>query len=212
MSVTLANALNLVFGVVEDITKSFLALTTGLDFSPITDAISTLFDVVKKFLDSALDPVREKIEELADNGTIQSIWKNLGKLGDTFKALFKFMEPVTTLIGQLLGHLASEIVDIVIKNIAELAKGIGELADFLTEVFKAISKYTDSAFEWLSGIFGFEGSSVGSASSYSTYSTVGYSNNNTTTNNNVFNVTAPAGMNVHGLAREIRHSFELGVV
>ena len=212
LSVTLADALNLVLGIVDDITKMFLDLTTGLDFSPITDAISTLYDVVKKFLDSALDPVREKIEELADNGTIQSIWKNLGKLGDTFKALFKFMEPVTTLIGQLLGYLASEIVEIVITNIAMLAKGIGELADFLTEVFKAISKYTDSAFEWLSGIFGFEGSSVGSASSYSTYSTVGYSNNNTTTNNNVFNVTAPAGMNVHGLAREIRHSFELGVV
>ena len=212
LSTTLANALNLVLGVASEITKAFLALTTGLDFSPITDAISTLFDVVKKFLDSALKPIREKLEELAANGTIESIWKNVGKLGDTFKALLKVIEPVTTLVGQLLGHLAAEFVDVAIKNISGLASGLGDLADFLTEVFKAISKYTDSAFEWLSGIFGFESSSVGSASSYSTYSTVGYSNNNTTTNNNVFNVTAPAGMNVHGLAREIRHSFELGVV
>lgn len=212
LSTTLANALNLVLGVASEITKAFLALTDGLDFSPITDAISTLFDVVKKFLDSALKPIREKLEELAANGTIESIWKNFGKAGDTFKALLKVIEPVTTLIGKLLGHLAAEFVDVAIKGISELARGFGELADFLTEVFKAISKYTDSAFEWLSGIFGFESSSVGSASSYSTYSTVGYSNNNTTTNNNVFNVTAPAGMNVHGLAREIRHSFELGVV
>ena len=212
LSTTLANALNLVLGVASEITKAFLALTDGLDFSPITDAISTLFDVVKKFLDSALKPIREKLEELAANGTIESIWKNVGKLGDTFKALLKVIEPVTTLIGQLLGHLAAEFVDVAIKSISGLALGLGDLADFLTEVFKAISKYTDSAFEWLSGIFGFESSSVGSASSYSTYSTVGYSNNNTTTNNNVFNVTAPAGMNVHGLAREIRHSFELGVV
>lgn len=119
---------------------------------------------------------------------------------------------MTTFIGQLLGHLASEIVEAVIQNLDMLGRGIGALADFLTEVFKAISKYTESAFEWLTGIFGFESSSVGSASSYSTYSTVGYSNNNTTTNNNVFNITAPAGMNVNGLAREIRHSFELGVV
>ncbi len=212
LSTTLANALNLVLGVASELMKAFLALTTGLDFSPITDAISTLFDMVKKFLDSALKPIREKLEELAENGTISSIWKNFGKLGDTFKALLKVIEPVTTLIGQLLGHLAAEFVDVAIKSISGLALGLGDLADFLTEVFKAISKYTDSAFEWLSGIFGFESSSVGSASSYSTYSTVGYSNNNTTTNNNVFNVTAPAGMNVHGLAREIRHSFELGVV
>lgn len=212
LSTTLANALNLVLGVASEITKAFLALTDGLDFSPITDAISTLFDVVKKFLDSALKPIREKLEELAANGTIESIWKNFGKAGDTFKALLKVIEPVTTLIGKLLGHLAAEYVDVAIKGISELARGFGDLADFLTDVFKAISKYTDSAFEWLSGIFGFESSSVGSASSYSTYSTVGYSNNNTTTNNNVFNVTAPAGMNVHGLAREIRHSFELGVV
>ena len=212
LSTTLANALNLVLGVGEDITKMFLALTTGMDFSPITDAISTLFDVVKNFLDAALEPIRDKLEELATNGTIQSIWKNFGKLGDTFKALLEFLEPVTTFIGQLLGHLAAEFVEVVLQNLDMLGIAIGALADFLTEVFKAISKYTDSAFEWLSGIFGFESSSVGSASSYSTYSTVGYSNNNTTTNNNVFNVTAPAGMNIHGLAREIRHSFELGVV
>ena len=209
---TLANALNLVLSVADDITKSFLALTTGLDFSPITDAISTLYDVVKNFLDAALQPIRDTLEDLATNGTIQSIWKNLGKLGETFKALLKFIEPVTTFIGQLLGHLASEFIEVAIQNIDMLARGIGALADFLTEVFKAISKYTDSAFEWLSGIFGFEASSVGSASSYSTYSTVGYSNNNTTTNHNVFTITAPTGMNVHGLAREIRHSFELGVV
>ena len=209
LSTTLANALNLVLGVVSEISKMFLALTTGLDFSPITDAISTLFDVAKNFLDAVLKPIREKLEELAENGTISSIWKNVAKLGDTFKALLKVIEPVTTLIGQLLGHLASEFIEVVLQNIDMLGRGIGALADFLTDVFKAISKYTDSAFEWLSGIFGFESSSVGSAS---TYSTVGYSNNNTTTNSNVFNITAPAGMNVHGLAREIRHSFELGVV
>lgn len=212
LGTTLANALNLVLGVAGEITKAFLDLTTGLDFSPITGAISTLFDVAKKFLDAAIQPIREQIEAFAENGTITSIWKNLGKLGDTFKALMKVIEPVTTLIGQLLGHLAAELVADVIQNLDMLARGIGALADFLTEVFKAISKYTDSAFEWLTGIFGFESSSVGSASSYSTYSTVGYSNNNTTTNSNVFNITAPAGMNVHGLAREIRHSFELGVV
>ena len=212
LSTTLANALNLVLGVVSEISKMFLALTTGLDFSPITDAISTLFDVAKNFLDAVLKPIREKLEELAENGTISSIWKNVAKLGDTFKALLKVIEPVTTFIGQLLGHLAAEFIEVVLQNIDMLGRGIGALADFLTEVFKAISKYTDSAFEWLSGIFGFESSSVGSASSYSTYSTVGYSNNNTTTNSNVFNITAPAGMNVHGLAREIRHSFELGVV
>ena len=209
LSTTLANALNLVLGVVSEISKMFLALTTGLDFSPITDAISTLFDVAKNFLDAVLKPIREKLEELAENGTISSIWKNVAKLGDTFKALLKVIEPVTTFIGQLLGHLAAEFIEVVLQNIDMLGRGIGALADFLTEVFKAISKYTDSAFEWLSGIFGFESSSVGSAS---TYSTVGYSNNNTTTNSNVFNITAPAGMNVHGLAREIRHSFELGVV
>ena len=212
LSTTLANALNLVLGVVSEISKMFLALTTGLDFSPITDAISTLFDVAKNFLDAVLKPIREKLEELAENGTISSIWKNFAKLGDTFKALLKVIEPVTTFIGQLLGHLASEFIEVVLQNLDMLGRGIGALADFLTDVFKAISKYTDSAFEWLSGIFGFESSSVGSASSYSTYSTVGYSNNNTTTNSNVFNITAPAGMNVHGLAREIRHSFELGVV
>lgn len=212
LSTTLANALNLVLGVVSEISKMFLALTTGLDFSPITDAISTLFDVAKNFLDAVLKPIREKLEELAENGTISSIWKNVAKLGDTFKALLKVIEPVTTFIGQLLGHLAAEFIEVVLQNIDMLGRGIGALADFLTDVFKAISKYTDSAFEWLSGIFGFESSSVGSASSYSTYSTVGYSNNNTTTNSNVFNITAPAGMNVHGLAREIRHSFELGVV
>ena len=212
LSTTLANALNLVLGVVSEISKMFLALTTGLDFSPITDAISTLFDVAKNFLDAVLKPIREKLEELAENGTISSIWKNVAKLGDTFKALLKVIEPVTTFIGQLLGHLASEFIEVVLQNLDMLGRGIGALADFLTDVFKAISKYTDSAFEWLSGIFGFESSSVGSASSYSTYSTVGYSNNNTTTNSNVFNITAPAGMNVHGLAREIRHSFELGVV
>lgn len=212
LGTTLTQALQLVLGVAEDITKAFLALTSGMDFSPLTSAISTLFDVVKKFLDAAIAPISDKLEELANNGTIQSIWKNLGKLGETFKALLKVIEPVTTLIGQLLGHLASEFVEVVIQNLDMLAQGIGALADFLTEVFKAISKYTDSAFEWLAGIFGFESSSVGSTSSYSTYSTVGYSNNNTTTNNNVFNITAPAGMNVHGLAREIRHSFELGVV
>ena len=212
LGTTFAQGLQLVLGVADDITKAFLALTTGLDFSPITGAISTLYDVLKNFLDSALNPIRDKLEELAANGTIQSIWKNLGKLGETFKALLKVIEPVTTLIGKLLGHLASEIVEAVIQNLDMLARGIGALADFLTEVFKAISKYTDSAFEWLSGIFGFESSSVGSTSSYSTYSTVGYSNNNTTTNNNTFNITAPAGMSAHGLAREIRHSFELGVV
>lgn len=212
LGTTFVQALQLVLSVAGDITKMFLALTTGLDFSPITSAISTLFDVAKNFLDAAIQPISDKLEELATNGTIQSIWKNLGKLGETFKALLKVIEPVTTLIGQLLGHLASEFVEVVIQNLDMLAQGLGALADFLTEVFKAISKYTDSAFEWLAGIFGFEASSVGSASSYSTYSTVGYSNNNTTTNNNVFNVTAPAGMNVHGLAREIRHSFELGVV
>lgn len=209
---TLAGALDLVLSVAGDITKMFLDLTTGMDFSPITDAISTMYDVVKNFLDAAIQPLKDKLEELAENGTIQSIWKNFGKLGETFKALLEFIEPVTTFIGQLLGHLASEIVEAVIQNLDMLGRGIGALADFLTEVFKAISKYTESAFEWLTGIFGFESSSVGSASSYSTYSTVGYSNNNTTTNNNVFNITAPAGMNVNGLAREIRHSFELGVV
>ena len=212
LGTTLAQGLQLVLGVADNITKAFLALTTGLDFSPITGAISTLYDVLKNFLDSALGPIRDKLEELATNGTIQSIWKNLGKLGETFKELLKFIEPVTTIIGKLLGYLASEVIEAVIQNLDMLAKGIGALADFLTEVFKAISKYTDSAFEWLAGIFGFESSSVGSTSSYSTYSTVGYSNNNTTTNNNTFNITAPAGMSAHGLAREIRHSFELGVV
>ena len=111
-------------------------------------------------------------------------------------------------MGKVLGEQFAQMVQL----LALFATGIGELADFLSDLFAQLSKFTGKSADWLSSIFGFEGSGVSNSASYSTVSSAVAQNSTTsTTNNTTITVNAPANVNPQALAKEIRHQFDIGI-
>ena len=212
LGVAIFGTLELIASWLEKIVNIAKTLFEGIDLTPFTEALGVIRETLKNMLENYFAPIQEKLDKLKNNGTLDTIWEAFGKIGNAIKELLKVFQPIFELFSKFIGKLLGEQFSRMIQLLALFAKGIGELADFLSYLFAQLSNFTGKAADWLSSIFGFEGSGVSSSASYSTVSSAVAQNSTTsTTNNTTITVNAQTNASAQEIAREVRYKFDLGI-
>lgn len=200
-----------VFTKASQIISQFLA---GADFTPWGDALGKVIDVVKSFLDKALEPIQDSLDYLKETGVLDWMWDAVGELGKQFGRLMELVKPVTDFLGWLAGAVLGKALEGAAESIGLVAKAVGSLVGWLVDMVEAIGKLGSDIFDWVKDTFfgsangeSHDGAQYASYSNYASASTV----NNSTSNAVNININPAPGMDVTSLARQVRHEVELGL-
>lgn len=186
----------------------------GADFTPWGDAIGKVIDVVKSFLDKALEPIQDSLDYLKETGVLDWMWEAVGELGKQFGRLMELVKPVTDFLGWLAGAVLGKALEGAAESIGLVAKAVGSLVGWLVDMVEAVGKLGADIFNWVKDTF--FGSSTGEAhdgaqyASYSNYASASTVNNSTSNAINI-NINPTPGTDVTALARQVRHEVELGL-
>lgn len=193
------------------IISQFLA---GADFTPWGDALGKVIDVVKSFIDKALEPIQDSLDYLKETGVLDWMWDAVGELGKQFGRLMELVKPVTDFLGWLAGAVLGKALEGAAESIGLVAKAVGSLVGWLVDMVEAIGKLGSDIFNWVKDTFfgsstgeSHDGAQYASYSNYASASTV----NNSTSNAIHININPAPGMDVTSLARQVRHEVELGL-
>ncbi len=200
-----------VFTKASQIVSQFLA---GADFTAWGDALGKVIDVVKSFLDKALEPIQDSLDYLKETGVLDWMWDAVGELGKQFGRLMELVKPVTDFLGWLAGAVLGKALEGAAESIGLVAKAVGSLVGWLLDMVEAIGKLGSDIFGWVKDTFfgsangeSHDGAQYASYSNYSSASTI----NNNSSNAVHININPAPGMDVTSLARQIRHEVELGL-
>lgn len=184
------------------------------DFTSWGDALGKVIDVVKSFLDKALEPIQDSLDYLKETGVLDWMWDAVGELGKQFGRLMELVKPVTDFLGWLAGAVLGKALEGAAESIGLVAKAIGSLVGWLLDMVEAIGKLGSDIFGWVKDTFfgsangeSHDGAQYASYSNYASASTV----NNSTSNAINININPAPGMDVTSLARQVRHEVELGL-
>lgn len=200
-----------VFTKASQIVSQFFA---GADFTPWGDAIGKVIDVVKSFLDKALEPIQDSLDYLKETGVLDWMWEAVGELGKQFGRLMELIKPVTDFLGWLAGAVLGKALEGAAESIGLVAKAVGSLVGWLFDMVEAIGKLGSDIFNWVKDTFfgsangeSHDGAQYASYGNYSSASTI----NNSTSNAINIHINPAPGMDVTSLARQVRHEVELGL-
>lgn len=184
------------------------------DFTSWGDALGKVIDVVKSFLDKALEPIQDSLDYLKETGVLDWMWDAVGELGKQFGRLMELVKPVTDFLGWLAGAVLGKALEGAAESIGLVAKAIGSLVGWLLDMVEAIGKLGSDIFGWVKDTFfgsangeSHDGAQYASYGNYSSASTI----NNNSSNAVHININPAPGMDVTSLARQIRHEVELGL-
>ena len=184
------------------------------DFTSWGDALGKVIDVVKSFLDKALEPIQDSLDYLKETGVLDWMWEAVGELGKQFGRLMELVKPVTDFLGWLAGAVLGKALEGAAESIGLVAKAIGSLVGWLLDMVEAIGKLGSDIFGWVKDTFfgsangeSHDGAQYASYGNYSSASTI----NNNSSNAVHININPAPGMDVTSLARQIRHEVELGL-
>ena len=207
----LYEAVSDVFTKGAQIITQFLA---GADFTAWGDALGKVIDVVKSFLDKALEPIQDSLDYLKETGVLDWMWDAVGELGKQFGRLMELVKPVTDFLGWLAGAVLGKALEGAAESIGLVAKAIGSLVGWLLDMVEAIGKLGSDIFGWVKDTFfgsangeSHDGAQYASYGNYSSASTI----NNNSSNAVHININPAPGMDVTSLARQIRHEVDLGL-
>lgn len=184
------------------------------DFTSWGDALGKVIDVVKSFLDKALEPIQDSLDYLKETGVLDWMWEAVGELGKQFGRLMELVKPVTDFLGWLAGAVLGKALEGAAESIGLVAKAIGSLVGWLLDMVEAIGKLGSDIFGWVKDTFfgsangeSHDGAQYASYGNYSSASTI----NNNSSNAVHININPAPGMDVTSLARQIIHEVELGL-
>lgn len=205
---------NTVSDVVGKATKIVTDFFKDADFSQWSKAISGAIDVVKSFLDSALKPIQDAIDEMQETGILDFLWSSFSKLSENIGRLIKNVKPLTDFLGWLIGKVVGEGLKDVAALLGTVSAALGTFVGWISDLVGAIGKLGSDIWNWVKDTF--FGSSTGEAhdgaqyASYSNYTSASTVNNSTSNAINI-NINPTPGMDVTSLARQVRHEVELGL-
>lgn len=203
---------------VDKIAKILVDLFKGFDLTSITGPIQTVIDILKTFLDNVLQPIQDAIDEMNSNGSLDAMWAAFDHLGKSVSNVLKFFQPFTDFLGKIIGWIIGDALKGVVDFITGLVESINLFIDAVKAIWDVEAKVGKAIFDFISGLFGLNGSgsgtSYGGASSYYSAYSGAVTNSSTSTTNQTFNmnVTALPGMDVNDVARAVVHEIQLGKV
>lgn len=194
------------------IVKQFLE---DADFTSWGDAIGKVIDIVKSFLDKALEPIQDSLDYLRDTGILDWMWDAFSQLGASLGRLLEVIKPVTDFLGWLAGAVLGKALEGAAESIGAVAKAVGALVGWLADMIEAIGKLGADIFNWVKDTFfgSADGGSHDGAqyASYSNYASASSTINNNTANSVNIHINPAPGMDMTALARQVRHEVELGL-
>lgn len=203
---------------VSDVIGKALKIVTDFfkdaDFTSWGKTISDAIDVVKSFLDSALQPIQDAIDEMQETGILDFLWKSFSELGENIGKLIKNIKPFTDFLGWLIGTVVAEGLKGIASTLGIVSKALGTFVGWISDLVGAIGKLGEGIWNWVKDTFfgsadgaSHDGAQYASYGNYSSASTI----NNNSSNAVHININPAAGMDVTSLARQIRHEVELGL-
>lgn len=205
------DAVSDVFGKALKIVTDFFA---GADFSQWGKTIDTAIDVVKSFLDSALQPIQDALDEMKETGILDFLWQSFSELSENIGKLIKNIKPFTDFLGWLIGSVVAEGLKGIASTLGIVSKALGTFVGWISDLIGAIGKLGEGIWNWVKDTFfgsadgaSHDGEQYASYGNYSSASTI----NNNTANAVHININPAPGMDVTSLARQIRHEVELGL-
>nr|DAK38599.1 MAG TPA: tail tape measure [Caudoviricetes sp.] len=205
------DAVSDVFGKALKIVTDFFA---GADFSQWGKTIDTAIDVVKSFLDSALQPIQDAIDEMKETGILDFLWQSFSELSENIGKLIKNVKPFTDFLGWLIGSIVAEGLKGIASTLGIVSKALGTFVGWISDLVGAIGKLGENIWNWVKDTFfgsadgaSHDGAQYASYGNYSSASTI----NNNSSNAVHININPAPGMDVTSLARQIRHEVELGL-
>lgn len=210
----LSSAYALIGDIAADLATVFSQTFASLDLSGLFDGLKAVIDGLKVVWDGFFSEFSASLDKLQDAGVIDGLSESFKKLGKAVSGFMDFAEPVLSFIGKLLGYFAGAIVQTAVVMIYALSEALAALLNWIVDIGKAVSKFSDKVFGFLGDIFGgiFGGSSYSAlGASYSTVSAseVSTAYSSQTTNNMSFTINTTGGQSVKAIAKAIRHEFEL---
>lgn len=185
------------------------------DFTSWGKTISGAIDVVKSFLDSALQPIQDAIDEMKETGILDFLWQSFSELGENIGKLIKNIKPFTDFLGWLIGSIVAEGLKDISSTLGIVSKALGTFVGWISDLIGAIGKLGENIWNWVKDTFfgsadgaSHDGAQYASYGNYSSASTI----NNNSSNAVHININPAPGMDVTSLARQIRHEVELGLV
>lgn len=205
------DAVSDVFGKALKIVTDFFA---GADFSQWGKTIDTAIDVVKSFLDSALQPIQDALDEMKESGILDFLWQSFSELSENIGKLIKNVKPFTDFLGWLIGSIVAEGLKGIASTLGIVSKALGTFVGWISDLIGAIGKLGEGIWSWVKDTFfgSADGASHDEAqyASYSNYASAS-TINNSTSNAVHININPAPGTDVTSLARQIRHEVELGL-
>lgn len=205
---------NTVADVIDKSTKIVTGFFKDADFSQWGKTISGAIDVVKSFLDSALKPIQDAIDEMKETGILDFLWQSFSELGENIGKLIKNIKPFTDFLGWLIGSVVAEGLKTIASTLGVVSKALGTFVGWIADLVGAIGKLGEGIWSWVKDTFfgsstgeSHDGAQYASYSNYASASTV----NNSTSNAIHININPAPGMDVTSLARQVRHEVELGL-
>lgn len=203
---------------VSDVMGKALKIVTdffaGADFTQWGKTLSGAVDVVKSFLDSALQPIQDAIDEMKETGILDFLWQSFSELSENIGKLIKNIKPFTDFLGWLIGTVVAEGLKGIASTLGIVSKALGTFVGWISDLIGAIGKLGEGIWSWVKDTFfssadgaSHDGAQYASYSNYASASTV----NNSTSNAINININPTPGMDVTSLARQVRHEVELGL-
>lgn len=186
-------------------------LIAKLDFTAVVNGIRNMERVVVGVFNGLRDGFTSSLQNAEPY--IKVFQDGLDTVSNALSRVFKFLKPVTDLLGKMIGWLAGEALQGALVTLGRVTKAIGKIVDVIMDLLDGIAKFGKAAWNFLVGLFGGSNNSAtnysagaAAVSSYAAVSTATYSTRNTFN----FNVTASQGMDTTTLARQIKHEFMMG--
>lgn len=203
---------------VSDVIGKALKIVTDFfkdaDFTSWGKTISGAIDVVKSFLDSALKPIQDALDEMKETGILDFLWQSFSELGENIGKLIKNIKPFTDFLGWLIGKVVAEGLKSIASTLGVVSKALGTFVGWISDLVGAIGKLGEGIWNWVKDTFfgsadgaSHDGAQYASYGNYSSASTI----NNNSSNAVHININPAPGMDVTSLARQIRHEVELGL-
>lgn len=203
-----------VYDVIGKALKIVTDFFAGADFTSWGKTISGAIDVVKSFLDSALQPIQDALDEMQETGILDFLWKSFSELGENIGKLIKNIKPFTDFLGWLIGSVVAEGLKGIASTLGIVSKALGTFVGWISDLVGAIGKLGEGIWTWVKDTFfgsadgaSHDGAQYASYGNYSSASTI----NNNSSNAVHININPAPGMDVTSLARQIRHEVELGL-
>ena len=200
----------------KDLVDVFGQLFGGFDFETISKPLSALFDVMEKAYKSFIQPIKDAIKELNEDGSLNDLWDSFKQIGEALAKLIEYSSPVLEFIAKIIGSTLAEVLKIFVNSLKLIAGFLSDIFDYMSKLAKPVSDFIGGIKDWFGDKFGgyggggrSRGENNNNYSTYSNISAVTYSGQNTE-NHVIINVTGSQGMDTLTLARAVRREFTLG--